>query len=164
MATVSSRGILSLHDIDVNLTEALHHRPPALRTAASDRVPASGAASRATAHHARPLARAHGPPPKHTKGLSRKRIDVHRSQVQKAFSTLREDRLADLLSGYGEYPAKYRKYIWKQLLQLPENTTVYQNLLDKGTHSAFAQFHQVGWCVVVSRLATPSLHAKFCGT
>eukprot|EP00037_Helgoeca_nana_P010974 m.97506 g.97506 ORF g.97506 m.97506 type:complete len:915 (+) comp20535_c0_seq3:232-2976(+) len=66
-----------------------------------------------------------------------------KSHIQQAFSDIREDKLHDLLMGHGEYPAKYRKYIWRQLLQLPENADVYQNLLSKGTHSAFATFHQL---------------------
>eukprot|EP00041_Stephanoeca_diplocostata_P035671 m.1266078 g.1266078 ORF g.1266078 m.1266078 type:complete len:690 (-) comp24740_c0_seq5:2123-4192(-) len=159
MATVSSRGVLSLHDIDECLTEALHHPRPLAPSAPVSTAASFARGQRSATDHAAHPPGAPGSAPRgknngnrgkysmprgnHTKGLSRKRIDEHRTQVQKAFSTLREDRLADLLNGYGEYPAKYRKYIWKQLLQLPENTTVYQHLLDKGTHSAFAQFHQV---------------------
>lgn len=47
-----------------------------------------------------------------------------------------------MLHGYGEYPAKYRKYIWRQLLRLPENFEAYNSLLAKGTHSAYARLHE----------------------
>ena len=35
-----------------------------------------------------------------------------------------------------------RTFIWRNLLQLPENHTAYSALLDKGTHPAFANLHQ----------------------
>ncbi|KAF1665535.1 TBC1 domain family member 31, partial [Aptenodytes patagonicus] len=42
-----------------------------------------------------------------------------------------------LLKGFGEYPAKYRMFVWRSLLQLPENHLAFSSLIDKGTHSAF---------------------------
>ncbi|XP_030793329.1 TBC1 domain family member 31 isoform X5 [Rhinopithecus roxellana] len=42
-----------------------------------------------------------------------------------------------LLKGYGEYPTKYRMFIWRSLLQLPENHTAFSSLIDKGTHVTF---------------------------
>ncbi|NXL86772.1 TBC31 protein, partial [Alectura lathami] len=50
---------------------------------------------------------------------------------------LNKKRLQALLKGYGEYPAKYRMFVWRSLLQLPENHLAFSSLLDKGTHSAF---------------------------
>lgn len=35
-----------------------------------------------------------------------------------------------------------RTFIWRQLLQLPENHAAYSSLLDKGTHSAYAALHK----------------------
>ena len=35
-----------------------------------------------------------------------------------------------------------RTFIWRNLLQLPENHVAYSALLDKGTHPAFANLHQ----------------------
>uniref|UniRef100_A0A8D0UFF2 WD repeat-containing protein 67 n=1 Tax=Sus scrofa TaxID=9823 RepID=A0A8D0UFF2_PIG len=52
-------------------------------------------------------------------------------------SGLNKKRLQILLKGYGEYPTKYRMFIWRSLLQLPENHTAFSNLLDKGIHVAF---------------------------
>ncbi|XP_019849062.1 PREDICTED: TBC1 domain family member 31-like [Amphimedon queenslandica] len=46
-------------------------------------------------------------------------------------------KLRSILRGYGEYPAKYRSFIWRSLLQLPLNHMSYSTLLDKGTHSAY---------------------------
>ncbi|XP_076411868.1 TBC1 domain family member 31 isoform X3 [Peromyscus maniculatus bairdii] len=46
-------------------------------------------------------------------------------------------RLQILLKGYGEYPTKYRMFIWRSLLQLPENHTAFSSLMDKGTHVAY---------------------------
>jgi hypothetical protein len=35
------------------------------------------------------------------------------------------DKLKAILKGYGEYPAKYRMFIWRSILRLPENHTAY---------------------------------------
>ncbi|NXX55824.1 TBC31 protein, partial [Scopus umbretta] len=50
---------------------------------------------------------------------------------------LNKKRLQALLKGFGEYPAKYRMFVWRSLLQLPENHFAFSSLIDKGTHSAF---------------------------
>uniref|UniRef100_A0A8C2NZK5 TBC1 domain family member 31 n=1 Tax=Capra hircus TaxID=9925 RepID=A0A8C2NZK5_CAPHI len=50
---------------------------------------------------------------------------------------LNKKRLQILLKGYGEFPTKYRMFIWRSLLQLPENHTAFSNLIDKGIHVAF---------------------------
>ncbi|XP_030875227.1 TBC1 domain family member 31 isoform X10 [Leptonychotes weddellii] len=50
---------------------------------------------------------------------------------------LNKKRLQVLLKGYGEYPMKYRMFIWRSLLQLPENHTAFSSLEDKGVHVAF---------------------------
>ncbi|XP_041528493.1 TBC1 domain family member 31 isoform X3 [Microtus oregoni] len=50
---------------------------------------------------------------------------------------LNKKRLQILLKGYGEYPTKYRMFIWRSLLQLPENHTAFSSLVDKGTHVAY---------------------------
>ncbi|XP_076185276.1 TBC1 domain family member 31 isoform X4 [Aptenodytes patagonicus] len=50
---------------------------------------------------------------------------------------LNKKRLRVLLKGFGEYPAKYRMFVWRSLLQLPENHLAFSSLIDKGTHSAF---------------------------
>ncbi|NWX38842.1 TBC31 protein, partial [Steatornis caripensis] len=50
---------------------------------------------------------------------------------------LNKKRLWALLKGFGEYPAKYRMFVWRSLLQLPENHLAFSSLIDKGTHSAF---------------------------
>ncbi|NXK06719.1 TBC31 protein, partial [Herpetotheres cachinnans] len=50
---------------------------------------------------------------------------------------LNKKRLQALLKGFGEYPAKYRMFVWRSLLQLPENHLAFSSLIDKGTHRAF---------------------------
>ncbi|XP_077620598.1 TBC1 domain family member 31 isoform X3 [Crocuta crocuta] len=50
---------------------------------------------------------------------------------------LNKKRLQILLKGYGEYPTKYRMFIWRSLLQLPENHTAFSSLVDKGVHVSF---------------------------
>lgn len=49
-------------------------------------------------------------------------------------SILSPSRLKTILAEYGEYPTKYRRIIWKTILQLPDNTKAFTELLKKGTH------------------------------
>lgn len=56
--------------------------------------------------------------------------------------TLNTDRLKAILKGYGEYPNKYRMFIWRSILRLPENHTAYAALVDKGTHPAYSKIHE----------------------
>ena len=52
-------------------------------------------------------------------------------------------KLVAILKAYGEYPDKYRAFIWRSLLQLPGNHTSYSSLLERGTHSAYTNLHRV---------------------
>ncbi|CAN9514084.1 unnamed protein product [Ophioblennius macclurei] len=54
---------------------------------------------------------------------------------------LNKKRLVDLLKAFGEYPAKYRMFVWRSLLCLPENHAAYSSLTDKGLHSAYLALH-----------------------
>uniref|UniRef100_A0A667YTW3 TBC1 domain family member 31 n=1 Tax=Myripristis murdjan TaxID=586833 RepID=A0A667YTW3_9TELE len=51
-------------------------------------------------------------------------------------------RLVALLKAFGEYPAKYRMFVWRSLLCLPENHAAYSSLTDKGLHSAYLTLHE----------------------
>ncbi|CAL8248434.1 unnamed protein product [Lota lota] len=54
---------------------------------------------------------------------------------------LNKKRLVALLQAFGEYPAKYRMFVWRSLLCLPENHAAYSSLTDKGLHSAYLSLH-----------------------
>ncbi|KAL5467429.1 hypothetical protein EMCRGX_G031650 [Ephydatia muelleri] len=56
--------------------------------------------------------------------------------------SLDPEKLKSILKTYGEYPAKYRAFIWRCLLHLPGNHAAYNTLLGKGTHPAYAKLHQ----------------------
>ncbi|XP_036614218.1 TBC1 domain family member 31 [Trichosurus vulpecula] len=66
--------------------------------------------------------------------LENKENDLPKGLCKKSLQTL--------LRGYGEYPTKYRMFIWRSLLQLPENYSAFNSLLDKGTHCAFLNIHE----------------------
>ncbi|XP_069776383.1 TBC1 domain family member 31 isoform X2 [Narcine bancroftii] len=55
---------------------------------------------------------------------------------------LNKKRLQALLKEFGEYPEKYRMFIWRSLLQLPENHAAFSSLTDKGTHPAYRGIHK----------------------
>ena len=48
------------------------------------------------------------------------------------------DKLLKILKCYNEYPGRYRLFIWKMLLKLPENYEAYASFVERGTHPAFA--------------------------
>ncbi|KAM6909708.1 TBC1 domain family member 31 [Xenentodon cancila] len=54
---------------------------------------------------------------------------------------LNKKRLVALLKAFGEYPAKYRMFVWRSLLCLPENHAAFSSLTDKGLHSSFLTLH-----------------------
>ncbi|XP_072459258.1 TBC1 domain family member 31 isoform X3 [Notamacropus eugenii] len=66
--------------------------------------------------------------------LENKENDLPKGLCKKSLQTL--------LRGYGEYPTKYRMFIWRSLLRLPENYSAFNSLLDKGTHCAFLNIHE----------------------
>lgn len=55
---------------------------------------------------------------------------------------LNKDKLLSILKGYGEYPAKYRMFIWRCLLKLPDNHAAYSSLLERGTHPSYVSLHK----------------------
>uniref|UniRef100_A0A3B3R1C7 TBC1 domain family member 31 n=1 Tax=Paramormyrops kingsleyae TaxID=1676925 RepID=A0A3B3R1C7_9TELE len=55
---------------------------------------------------------------------------------------LNKKRLRALLKTFGEYPARYRMFIWRSLLRLPENCPSFSSLTDKGQHSAFVSLQE----------------------
>ncbi|KAI1894211.1 hypothetical protein AGOR_G00113490 [Albula goreensis] len=55
---------------------------------------------------------------------------------------LNKKRLQVLLQTFGEFPAKYRMFVWRSLLHLPENHSAFSSLTAKGVHSAFLTLHQ----------------------
>jgi hypothetical protein len=74
------------------------------------------------------------PPPTHSGG-TREELGGARE--------LDRRKLVPILKAYGEYPAKYRAFIWRSLLQLPGNHASYSSLMERGTHSAYANLHRV---------------------
>ena len=50
-------------------------------------------------------------------------------------------RLISIVKEFGEYPHKYRMFIWKHILKLPENRQAYSALVEKGPHEAWKDLH-----------------------
>lgn len=46
-------------------------------------------------------------------------------------------KLLNILNYYKEYPSRYRMFIWKILLRLPENYQVYSSFVERGLHPQF---------------------------
>ncbi|XP_066479956.1 TBC1 domain family member 31 isoform X2 [Tiliqua scincoides] len=72
-----------------------------------------------------------------TKVLRPQPDESHEDKENELPDGLNKKRLQALLQGFGEYPAKYRLFVWRSLLRLPENHLTFSSLLDKGTHLAF---------------------------
>ena len=162
LVVVLSIGSIELHDLAA-LLSPLHHpaesvrssRANSARAGASSRGNGSsssgggggGAAANGAAEAAKGL-RSHAGSSRRTqssspgRGKKKAAPPLAKDSAKTAEQPIREDRLMEVLHGYGEYPAKYRKYIWRQLLRLPENFEAYNSLLAKGTHSAYARLHE----------------------
>ncbi|KAI8905481.1 WD40-repeat-containing domain protein [Gorgonomyces haynaldii] len=57
-------------------------------------------------------------------------------------SAFNRSRLRGFLNYYGTFPEQYRQMIWRYLLNLPENRTAYESLLDQGTHPTYKDFRK----------------------
>jgi WD40 repeat protein len=51
-------------------------------------------------------------------------------------------KLIGILKCYNEYPARYRMFIWKMLLKLPENYESYAAFIERGTHPAYMDLNK----------------------
>ena len=65
----------------------------------------------------------------------------HKTQDHETPSIDRK-KLMKILHGFGEFPAKYRLFIWRNILQLPENHLAFSVLVDKGTHPSYSSLHK----------------------
>ena len=85
---------------------------------------------------------------KRNKEKSRKEIDIwkvkegiHSTEpdTQDTGISLDTNKLILIVKEFGEYPEKYRMFIWKHILKLPENRQAYSTLVAKGTHEAWKE-------------------------
>lgn len=51
-----------------------------------------------------------------------------------------QSKLVKILKCYNEYPSRYRMFIWKVLLKLPENYESYASFVERGVHPSYANF------------------------
>ena len=57
-------------------------------------------------------------------------------------SRINHCKLNQILQHYGEYPEKYRVFIWRFLLQLPNNKEAFEGLYSKGMHPNLRDLHE----------------------
>ncbi|XP_037129903.1 TBC1 domain family member 31 [Syngnathus acus] len=86
-------------------------------------------------------------PANHTAGSKQRKIralaagSAVEDKENQLYGGLNKTRLVGLLKAFGEYPAKYRMFVWRSLLCLPENYTAYNSLTEKGVHAAYLSLH-----------------------
>lgn len=51
-------------------------------------------------------------------------------------------KLRHILDTFGQFPSKYRLFIWRMILKLPENHQAFASLVDKGTHPSFQNLRE----------------------
>lgn len=51
-------------------------------------------------------------------------------------------KLKHILTTFGQFPSKYRMFIWRMILKLPDNHQAFATLVDKDTHPAFTDLHK----------------------
>lgn len=78
--------------------------------------------------------------------------------------TLNNEKLREILKEYGEFPERYRTFIWKTILRLPENYQAYSALLEKGIHPAFVDIHKIYpiRSVILGAVYAVDTYSKFC--
>ncbi|XP_028969233.2 TBC1 domain family member 31 isoform X2 [Esox lucius] len=77
-----------------------------------------------------------------TKVLRPPAVSVAEEKENELPDGLNQKRLLGLLKAFGEYPAKYRMFVWRSLLRLPENHAAFSSLTDKGLHSAYISIQE----------------------
>lgn len=96
------------------------------------------------------MQRSHKTPYK-TKKLNPKRTHLEKEEGEEGggeggegvgLGGLDREKLVSILRAHGEYPAKYRAFIWRCQLQLPSNHAAYSSLLERGTHPAYMGLHR----------------------
>uniref|UniRef100_A0A8C2Y7N5 TBC1 domain family member 31 n=1 Tax=Coturnix japonica TaxID=93934 RepID=A0A8C2Y7N5_COTJA len=139
IASVMENGSLNLYSVQA-LTQEVNKPPPPLLKVVEDWPKCKSEANKLTVR----VTSGRSEQPRKSKGS---KIQTRLLKVQMSTTLenkenelpggLNKKRLQVLLKGYGEYPAKYRMFVWRSLLQLPENHLAFSSLIDKGTHSAF---------------------------
>uniref|UniRef100_A0A8C0GED5 TBC1 domain family member 31 n=1 Tax=Chelonoidis abingdonii TaxID=106734 RepID=A0A8C0GED5_CHEAB len=139
IASVMQNGSLNIYSVQA-LTQEVNKPPPPLvkvvEDLSKDKLGASKLTMRVTSGRSERPWKSRG---------SKTQTRVLKPQVNTSLENkenelpdgLNKKRLQALLKGFGEYPAKYRMFVWRALLQLPENYLAFSSLIDKGIHSAF---------------------------
>ncbi|XP_045717058.1 TBC1 domain family member 31 isoform X2 [Phyllostomus hastatus] len=144
IASVMENGSLNIYSVQA-LTQEINKPPPPLVKVIADlpkRKPTSGDLKvKVTSGRARRPARSREDRAQ-TRILKRDLAGGFENKENELSGGLNKKRLQILLKGYGEYPTKYRMFIWRSLLQLPENHTAFSSLVDKGVHMAFLNLQQ----------------------
>ncbi|NWX21314.1 TBC31 protein, partial [Aegotheles bennettii] len=139
IASVMENGSLNLYSVQALTREGNKHPPPVFKVV-EDRSKCTSEANKLTMR----VTSGRSERPWKSKGNKSQtrllKLQVNTSLENKENELpggLNKKRLQALLKGFGEYPAKYRMFVWRSLLQLPENHSAFSSLIDKGTHSAF---------------------------
>ncbi|KAF6101342.1 TBC1 domain family member 31 [Phyllostomus discolor] len=144
IASIMENGSLNIYSVQA-LTQEINKPPPPLVKVIADlpkSQPTSGDLKvKVTSGRARRPARSREDRVQ-TRILKRDLAGGFENKENELSGGLNKKRLQILLKGYGEYPTKYRMFIWRSLLQLPENHTAFSSLIDKGVHMAFLNLQQ----------------------
>ncbi|XP_022110493.1 TBC1 domain family member 31-like isoform X2 [Acanthaster planci] len=157
VAAVVDSGCINVYSVPALMSD-FNKPPPALVKVASSRTKKRDTSRDTTSTTLRSMTPGRLQMPKATKETPGRThmvtTGVRRRAGEKGSMTSDREEVADLpegldlnrlhaiLKGYGEYPAKYRMFIWRSVLRLPENHTAFSSLVDKGTHLAWAKVHE----------------------
>ncbi|XP_019383664.1 PREDICTED: TBC1 domain family member 31 [Gavialis gangeticus] len=144
IASVMENGSLNIYSIQV-LTQEVNKPPPPLFRVVEDLSKNKAGTSKLTVK----VSSGRSERPWKSKG-NKIQTKVLKPQLNMSLENkenelpggLNKKRLQTLLKGFGEYPAKYRMFVWRSLLQLPENHLAFSSLTDKGIHSAFVDLQK----------------------
>ncbi|XP_006636140.2 TBC1 domain family member 31 isoform X1 [Lepisosteus oculatus] len=146
IVAVMENGSLNIYSVE-SLTQDINKPPPPLVKVISGFERGSGVSKDAglrmqvkSEHVQRPVRSAGGKT--QTRVLRPPADPTPEDKENELPDGLSRKRLQALLKEFGEYPAKYRMFIWRSLLRLPENHAAFSSLAAKGPHSAFLRLHE----------------------
>ncbi|KAJ8394642.1 hypothetical protein AAFF_G00044450 [Aldrovandia affinis] len=141
IVTVMDSGGLSIYSVQTLTQEINKPPPPLVKVVTGVKVDDPGVRANARAGGVQRPARTSGRRVK-TRVLRPSPFPPPEDKENELPEGLNKRRLQTLLQTFGEFPAKYRLFVWRSLLRLPENHSAFNSLTGKGAHSAFLTLHQ----------------------
>ncbi|KAK3790424.1 hypothetical protein RRG08_015894 [Elysia crispata] len=142
IVAVTEDGNLQVFSVQA-LAADINKPPPPLMKVVTGNTLSDTLSTESSMHRTRALATQSSSKARSKGGASSSEPEDKENKENSELGGLNKEKLLSILKGYGEYPAKYRMFIWRKILQLPENFSAYAALVDKGAHPAYSKLHEI---------------------